>query len=80
MDCTMTNAPNHQPSWRKPAGALLILVLIALWAAGVLLASPWIERLPALAQLPVYVVLGLAWIWVLPLRRLLAWMETGRWG
>ena len=23
--------------------------------------------------------LGIIWIWVLPLRRLLAWMETGRW-
>ena len=24
-------------------------------------------------------VLGIIWIWVLPLKRLLAWMETGRW-
>jgi hypothetical protein len=30
-------------------------------------------------QVPVYVFLGLIWIWVLPLRRLLSWMETGRW-
>ncbi|MBU3079118.1 DUF2842 domain-containing protein [Sphingomonas quercus] len=68
-----------QPTWRKPAGAFAIMALIMLWAGLVLLASPWIERLPALAQAPVYIVLGLAWIWLLPLRRLLAWMETGRW-
>lgn len=78
MDHRMNDTP-HQPSWRKPAGAFLILALIVLWAALVLLASPWIERLPALAQAPVYIVLGLAWIWALPLRRLLVWMETGRW-
>lgn len=74
----MTGAP-PQPSWRKPAGAFFILGLIGLWAALVLLASPWIERLPALAQAPVYIVAGIVWIWVLPLRRLLVWMETGRW-
>jgi hypothetical protein len=69
--------PLHQPSWRKPAGMLLILLLIAAWA--VMVASLPIGRLPMIAQVPVYVVLGIVWIWVLPLRRLLAWMETGRW-
>ncbi|MEQ1641667.1 MAG: DUF2842 domain-containing protein, partial [Novosphingobium sp.] len=28
-------------------------------------------------QTPVYVLLGI--IWLLPLRRFLIWMETGRW-
>ena len=32
----------------------------------------------ALAQALVYLVLGV--IWLLPLRRFLIWMETGRWG
>ena len=41
--------------------------------------SGWIGSLPVWAQVPVYVVLGIVWIWLLPLRRLLAWMETGRW-
>ena len=40
--------------------------------------APLIEGWPALGQLPVYVVLGV--IWLLPLRRFLIWMETGRWG
>jgi hypothetical protein len=40
-------------------------------------ASQWIGRLPVPAQVPVYLVLGT--IWLLPLKRFLIWMETGRW-
>lgn len=65
------------PSWRKPFGAFLILLLIAIWAAFILALSPLIERLPALAQAPIYLVAGIAWI--LPLKPLLRWMELGRW-
>lgn len=72
-------APGPQPSWRKPAGMLAILLLITLWAIMVGSLSGWIGRLPMPVQVVVYVVLGIVWIWVLPLRRLLAWMETGRW-
>ena len=64
------------PSWRKPFGMLLILLLILVWAAIVLMASPWIEQLHALAQAPVYLVAGI--IWILPLKPLLRWMELGR--
>lgn len=71
--------PAAQPSWRKPAGMFAILLLIAAWAAMVGSLSGQIGRLPMLAQAPLYVILGVIWIWVLPLRRLLAWMETGRW-
>ena len=67
------------PSWRKPVGMLAIIALIALWAVLVGSLSGWIGSLPVWAQVPVYVVLGIVWIWLLPLRRLLAWMETGRW-
>jgi hypothetical protein len=65
------------PSWRKPFGMALILLLIAAWSAVVLALSPLIERLPALAQAPVYLLFGIAWI--LPLKPLLRWMELGRW-
>jgi predicted membrane channel-forming protein YqfA (hemolysin III family) len=71
----MTGAP--QPSWRKPFGMFLILLLIVVWAVLVASLSSWIGRLPALAQIPVYVVAGI--VWILPLKPLLAWMETGRW-
>ncbi|MFA9201865.1 MAG: DUF2842 domain-containing protein [Cypionkella sp.] len=33
---------------------------------------------PALGQSVIYLVLGV--IWLLPLKRFLIWMETGRWG
>jgi len=65
------------PSWRKPFGMFLILLLIAVWAGIVLAASPLIERLPALAQAPIYLVAGI--VWILPLKPLLRWMELGRW-
>ncbi|PTQ11647.1 hypothetical protein CLG96_09575 [Sphingomonas oleivorans] len=72
----MSGTPS-QPSWRKPVGMLMILALIAVWAAIVLLLSPWIERLPVLVQAPVYLVAGI--VWILPLKPLLRWMELGRW-
>jgi hypothetical protein len=42
------------------------------------LVAPLLAGWNALAQLPIYVVLGI--IWLTPLRRFLIWMETGRWG
>ncbi len=65
------------PSWRKPAGILMILLIIFVWAVLVASASPWIGALPALIQGVIYLVAGIAWI--LPLKPLLAWMETGNW-
>ncbi|MFW2829348.1 DUF2842 domain-containing protein [Sphingomonas sp. ID0503] len=65
------------PSWRKPAGALLILAIIAVWSALILWASDWIGRLPILIQTVIYLVAGI--VWILPLRPLLQWMETARW-
>ncbi len=69
----------REPSWRIPAGVLALVAALA--AYGILIAhfiAPLIGEWPALGQLPVYVVLGVAWL--LPLRRFLIWMETGRWG
>jgi predicted membrane channel-forming protein YqfA (hemolysin III family) len=65
------------PSWRKPAGILLILLLIAVWAW---LVATLIEQLPDLpwpVEALFYVVAGI--VWILPVRPLLMWMETGRW-
>ncbi len=69
----------YQPSWRRTAGALLILLLIILWAGLVVQLSGLVGRLPALAQALFYLFAGLAWIWILPMRRILQWSETGQW-
>lgn len=74
----MTAPAPPRPSWRKPIGALLILVLIAAWTILVVQLSGPVSRLPWFAQAGFYLVAGLGWIWLLPLRRLLAWMEGGR--
>jgi hypothetical protein len=66
-----------KPSWRKPAGALGIVLLVIAWVVVVATFSAEIGMLPILAQLPLYVVLGV--IWITPLKPLLRWMETGRW-
>lgn len=66
-----------EPTLRIPIGILALLLGLALYAVGVVLLSPWIERLHVLLQTIIYLVLGVAWL--LPLRPLLIWMETGRW-
>jgi len=65
------------PSWRKPAGALLMLLLIALWAGLIVGLADWLATWPGLAQALFYLVTGI--IWIMPMKPLLRWMETGRW-
>tara|TARA_B110001454_G_scaffold198984_1_gene203462 strand:+ start:585 stop:809 length:225 start_codon:yes stop_codon:yes gene_type:complete len=72
----MIGAP-PPPSWRKPAGMFAILGLIALWAFVIGSLSEPLASLPGWAQIPVYVISGI--IWIMPLKPLLQWMETGRW-
>ena len=66
------------PTWRIPFG--IVGLFIALMIYGVVIA----RYAPSLiggwsggAQAVVYLVLGP--VWLLPLRRFLIWMETGRW-
>ena len=66
-----------EPTLRIPLGVLGLFM--ALIAYGILIAryiAPLIEGWPALGQLPIYLLLGV--VWLLPLRRFLIWMETGR--
>ena len=65
------------PSWRKPAGIFAILAIIAIWAVLIASFSGLIARLWWPLQFVAYLVAGFAW--VLPLRPLINWMETGRW-
>lgn len=67
-----------EPTWRIPVGILLLLVALGAYALVIAHYVPGlIGHWPGLAQAPVYLVLGVAWL--LPLRRFLIWMETGRW-
>jgi len=68
----------EKPTLRIPLGILALVAGLVLYAGLVLRLSPWIGQLPVWAQTVVYLVLGVAWL--LPLRRFLIWMETGRWG
>lgn len=70
--------PDWRPTWRKPVGILLLLAGLILYAAAVASASALIGKLHVVLQTLLYVIFGVAWL--LPLRRYLIWMETGRWG
>lgn len=66
------------PTWRIPFG--IMSLFLALMVYGVVIARyapDLIGNWPGAAQTVVYIVLGL--VWLLPLRRFLIWMETGRW-
>jgi len=65
-----------EPSWRKPAGIFAIVALIMLWAFLVASIAGRVGNWPILVQASFYLVAGIAW--VLPLKPLLRWMETGR--
>ena len=66
-----------RPSWRKPAGALAILGLILVWIVLIASFSTQIGAWWWPLQLVFYLVTGV--IWIMPLKPLLIWMETGRW-
>jgi hypothetical protein len=67
------------PTWRIPVGMLGLVSALMLYGALVArYAAPWFAAWPVVAQVAVYALLGV--VWLLPLRRFLIWMETGRWG
>jgi hypothetical protein len=65
-----------EPSWRKPAGILGILLLILIWVVLVTSLSSWIGGYHILLQTVVYLATGV--IWIMPLKPVLQWMETGK--
>ena len=68
-----------EPTWRLPAGILLLLIGLTVYGVVIARYLPGlIGTWPMIVQTLVYVVLGV--IWLLPLRRFLIWMETGKWG
>ncbi|HEU5285912.1 MAG TPA: DUF2842 domain-containing protein [Sphingomicrobium sp.] len=69
--------PATGPSWRKGAGIAAIVLLILIWAALVASLAPMIGNWPILVQGAFYLVTGI--VWIIPLKPLLRWAETGRW-
>lgn len=69
--------PMNEPSWRKPAGIGLILLLIIVWAVIVVSVAGLLAGLPWPVHALYYTIAGI--IWILPLKPLLRWMETGTW-
>lgn len=70
------NDDRNQPTWRKPAGMIIILLLILIWSG---ISVTLIEALGDLnfwLLLPIYTFLGIAWIF--PVKPLLLWMNTGK--
>ncbi|WP_277128936.1 DUF2842 domain-containing protein [Bombella apis] len=65
------------PTWRKPAGMFAILALIAIWCVLIASLSATVGGWAWWLQAPFYLVTGI--IWIVPLKPLLRWMETGRW-
>ena len=69
----------REPTWRIPVGVLGLLAGLIIYAVVIARYAPdVIGGWPGLLQALVYITLGL--VWLLPLRRFLIWMETGRWG
>ena len=67
-----------QPTWRIPAGILALLLVLMIYCLAIArFLAPLFEDWSALVQVPIYIVLGV--VWLLPLRRFMIWMETGRW-
>ena len=68
----------EEPTLRIPLG--LLMLLLALGVYGLLVATvagPIIDTWHIIPKTIAYLVLGT--LWLLPLRRFLIWMETGRW-
>jgi predicted membrane channel-forming protein YqfA (hemolysin III family) len=68
--------PRASPSTRTLTGIALILLLIALWAAFVASFAPTVGRWPVLIQAIYYLFMGT--VWIIPLKPLVRWIQTGR--
>lgn len=65
------------PTYRKPVGVLAIVVGLMIYAGIVSRLLGPVGTLPWYVAAPAYLLLGC--LWLLPLRPLLQWMETGTW-
>ena len=64
-----------KPSLRKLLGIALILLLIVVWATFVAGLARVVGTWPVLVQAPFYLLMGI--VWIIPLKPLVRWIETG---
>ncbi|MFQ3665850.1 MAG: DUF2842 domain-containing protein [Sphingomonadaceae bacterium] len=64
------------PSLRRPLGILGLCCFLFFYVLGAVWLFEPVGELHPLLQLPVWLVLGVAW--VVPLKPFLTWIETGR--
>lgn len=67
---------NDVPSWRKPAGTFALLAYMLIWAVLIASLSGFVGGWPVLVQAVFYLIAGI--IWIVPLKPMLRWMETGK--
>ncbi|GMN12451.1 DUF2842 domain-containing protein [Altererythrobacter sp. MTPC7] len=68
---------SDEPTWRVPVGILGLILGLIVYALVVARYVPEVVGdWHAVLQTVVYLFFGL--VWLLPLRRLLVWMEAGR--
>lgn len=70
---------NHEetPRPRPAAGVFMIIGIIIVWSVLIASISDTVSRWPGLVQLLFYMIAGI--VWIVPLRPILRWSETGRW-
>lgn len=66
-----------EPRPRPTIGIFMIMGVIVLWAGLIVSLADVVGRWPVLVQFVFYLVTG--FLWVLPLRPIMRWSETGRW-
>ena len=66
-----------EPSARKLAAIAAILLLIVVWATFVASLAPFVGRWPIPVQAAFYLIMGM--VWIIPLKPLVRWSQTGRW-
>ncbi len=69
--------PDMKPTLRRPAGILGMIAYLIVYAGLVVRLLAPIGMLPWYVAVPLYAVLGC--LWLLPMKPLLQWMETGTW-
>ena len=65
-----------EPSWRKPAGVIALIVYLAAYAGAVSQLAPVFNDWPTPLLALAYLALGVAWL--PPVKPLLRWMAGAR--